>query len=229
MSSASTTRRGWPMTRYSAGVLSGTASAGSASFAACRDQRAVRAAGGHRDAAHGPPRSSRRRRESPTPPPRPGASASGPARRTAGAPPSRPGCWCCRRRPADPKRQRGCSPLKSIIIGICSTETCDQSASSSSARIMGSDVLTPCPISAPVAPMTMRLSGSMRIRTPSGFSGGAAGASCARVQRWREHERAGSRQGRLEEDAARDDGRERVHFASFMSRAARAIARRMRT
>ena len=102
------------------------------------------------------------------------ASASGPGRRTAGVPPSRRGCSCCRPLPADPKRQRGSAPPKSIIIGICSTETSAQSASSSSARIIGSEVLTPCPISAPVAPITTRLSGSMRIRTPSGFSAAAA-------------------------------------------------------
>ena len=36
---------------------------------------------------------------------------------------------------------------------------------------MGNEVLTPCPISAPIAPTTIRLSGSMRIRIPSGFSG----------------------------------------------------------
>ena len=131
--------------------------------------------------------------------------------------------------PCAPQRQRGSAPLKSIDMGICSTVTCDQSASSSSARIIGSEVLTPCPISAPVAPITMRLSGSMRIRTPSGFSGGGGGASCPAA-------RPGARTSAPDADSevCRKSRREttrgqRVHFDAFRSRAARAMARRMRT
>ena len=114
--------------------------------------------------------------------------------------------------PCAPQRQRGSAPLKSMDMGICSTVTCDQSASSSSARIIGSDVLTPCPISAPVAPITMRLSGSMRIRTPSGFSGTRGGGSCAAPSRGDQDQAPDA-----DSEACRNSRRETIAASAFTS------------
>ena len=57
---------------------------------------------------------------------------------------------------------------------ICSTLTFDQSASSSSAMIIGKAVLTPCPISGLRAPITVRPSASMRMNRPSSRLASAA-------------------------------------------------------
>ena len=62
--------------------------------------------------------------------------------------------------------------------------TCDQSASSSSARIIGSEVLTPCPISGRGAPMTVLPSASMRTKSPmAGAASAEEGEPAARARR----------------------------------------------
>ena len=158
------------MTRYSAGALSGTGSVGSAmpaAAAASAPYASLRPSGCNAcpasvfTSANGMPHSAAAAWRMSQRPCAPNWRSSAQPSGMLVLPPA----------PCAPQRQRGSAPLKSIDIGICSTDTCDQSASSSSARIIGRDVLTPCPISAPVAPITIRLSGSMRIRTPSGFSG----------------------------------------------------------
>ena len=105
--------------------------------------------------------------------------------------------------------------------------TFDQSASSSSARISGSDVSTPCPISAVGQRMVMVLSAPMRhpgveLGRPSAASAFAGAAE----QRAAEREREGQTGRALDEAAAGDVGRALMClFMPQASFAARWIAR----
>ena len=216
------------MTRYSAGALSGTGSVGSASldaaatsapYASLRPSGCSACADSVFTSAKGMPHSAAAAWRMSQRPCAPNWRSSAQPSGMLVLPPA----------PCAPQRQRGSAPLKSMDMGICSTVTCDQSASSSSARIIGSDVLTPCPISAPVAPITMRLSGSMRIRHAERILRRAGRRILPRRQSRRQDERARRRQRGLQEQPARDHRSQRVHFEALMSRAARAMARRMRT
>ena len=138
------------------------------------------------------PLARRPRRAAPCAPARPrcAAACSRPAPRRSRASPARPGTSCARRR-------RRCG-----LPGANSHFTFDQSASSSSARISGSAVSTPCPISEVGQRMVMVL--SARDRHP-GVELGAFGGERLRgaaEDRAAQREREGQTGRGLDEAAA---------------------------